>query len=239
MSLIIHLMFWIMAAVAGGLIARHLLRLESLSGVISLSCVLPPAFLIVITNALGYILPFQMAAITGYALLLLMGVGAFVLGNSGKTLLVSDISRKHSRILALLTVLAGIAVIRIPGSDPWFWAQYPLAATIAEGNFPVMEPGNPWNYAEYHYGPQLLAAAVHVFTNASLEALFAMQVFIGITGLLFGVYAFVKSVGYNEEIAFWSTILSFFGGGLLWLHVIPIAVDFLAWSSGGELASPF
>lgn len=239
MSPLAHIVFWIAAAAAGGSVAVHLLKLKSLSGVIALSFVLPIAFLIFTTNALGYAMPFWTAAVTSYALLLLAGIGGYAFRRGHAAMLTVDISRKAIGILALLTVLAGIAVMRIPGSDPWFWAQYPLAATIAEGNFPVMEPGNPWNHAEYHYGPQLLAAAVHLYTNASFEALFAMQVFIGIAGLLFGVYALMRKTGYGGRTAFWAALLSFFGGSVLWLYIIPIAGDFLAWSGGGADLSPF
>ncbi len=212
----------------GLLVAVHILRIRDVAGIIGMTAILGPAVFMILANALGYLLPIRSAFRVTVVLLLLTMVG----------ILSSVLTRQHRSIpeirypprglmwlFVALALIAGITFMRILPSDALSWTQFPLASTIAEGNFPVMQPTNPWHRAHYHYGPELLVAAFHSLTSAPLEAGYALQPFLGIVGLLAFTAALAYGISSSWRVAAWAAVLAVAGTGFAWLNVTDLFRD--------------
>ncbi len=189
-----------------------------------MACVGGMATFMVLANALGYVFPIDVAFWITAIVHIVAGIAGFWLLLRRER----EVMDRPTIVLGIAAAVCAFAVIRTLGSDPWFWAQYPLAATIAEGNLgPVREVGYPDHVAAYHYGPQLLAGAWFALAELPLEFGFALQAILGVFGCLFFAAELARMSGMRSWRSIVLAVLALAGGGVLWLHGGLVVSDIL------------
>ncbi len=133
-----------------------------------------------------------------------------------------DLSKKQLRILFGLALLASVisGVVQLRALEHDDYSHLIAAATISAGNFPVMNPMDPDTRFSYHYGPDLLAAAMYHVTDVPLLQDYDTQIFFftGATFLLAFVLAFFLTEDFLASIL--AALFFFYAGGLLFLNVV-------------------
>lgn len=222
-------------------VATRFLHLHRLLEIVGVTTIFGTASYLVVANALSYLAPVSVSF--PLALLLLFSLGAgLILATPRRALLVHSEMPPCSVLVVVLglTALGGFANARILGSDPWGWTHFPLAATIAEGNFPVVEPIEPWLRIGYHYGPAFLAAAFSSVTGLSLNTGYALQPLLSIAAILL----FAGSIAWRITRS-WRSVLvgsasALLGSGLGWLKGEALLRDlYQHFALGQHLAGPF
>ena len=228
-SILLALLYGVVILGVGLAVAHYGLRLREGISVCAVTAVFGTALYLVILNTLGYFIWIRLAFPLALLLVFMIAVGlllyAWIKGAWRVSVALPPQWICWSYGICIL--LSGFMNARFVGSDPWTWLHFPLAATIAEGNFPVMVPIEPTRHLAYHYGPALLAAAFHKLTGFSLQAGFALQPLIGGAGILLFVGALVYAISRSYRTAFISSLLAFAGNGLMWLNVTPLLRDFI------------
>ncbi len=229
--------------VFGWLVSLRILKVTSLPAAIGGSFTFGPAAYTVLINALGYVLPIQSAFLGGVVILgiiILLLLTQMLRAKAPLFPAVETPSPAVMWILGGVGFLGALATARFLTSDPWVWSYLPLSATIQAGNFPVMEPANPWSLAGYHYGPQLFAAAFSSLTGLSIAAGFNVQPFFGALGGLFFASALVCSITGEWRGSLLAPLLCFMAGSLVWLNGIFLAKDVMDhFILGQTIISPF
>ncbi len=198
------------------------------------------ATFLVLSNALGWLLPTDIVfPVVAFLHSVFAIIGFAVTTKKGLWIIPEREEKRAMILLFAVTVVCAFSVMRTLGSDPWFWAQYSLAATIAEGNLgPVREVGFPDHSAAYHYGPQLLVGAMRALTGLPLELGFGLLSFLSIGGFLCFAYEIARKIGMGRRQSLWGAILAFAGGGLLWLNAWTVVSDLLSVARGADF-SPY
>ena len=113
-------------------------------------------------------------------------------------------------ILLLLISVANYAVFTTVDYNMHFW----LANTIRFGNFPVMAPGAPMLHVEYHYGVDLLAAALaHIGQLDSAIIFFILTPIAAISAYLAASVLAAHVLG-KIRLGLLAGLFFSFGGGL-------------------------
>ncbi len=198
------------------------------------------AILMMAVNILGYVMPIESAFYVGFCITGIFALGGIIdLIRFG--IRISDPPPKWlTSILWFITLLAGFMGARFLGSDPLLWTYFPLPATIMHGNFPVMEPMNPWQIAGYHYIPALFVAVMSSLTKVSLMTAYAWQPFLGAGSILFFAAAIARKLGATWRTAFIVALLALAGDGLTWFKGFDLIKDL--WQHfvmGNSLDVPF
>ena len=120
----------------------------------------------------------------------------------------------------LVWLVAGLVVTAAVGVGAFATLQYneelqhwPLAATIAEGNFPPRLPFWPAWPAVYHYGFALLAAAVHHLSGLAVWWSIDVLTLVVALAVFWGVAALLRRAGAPMNLAVVGAFFVFFGGG--------------------------
>ena len=120
----------------------------------------------------------------------------------------------------LVWLVAGLAVTAAVGAGAFAVLEYneelqhwPLAATIAEGNFPPRLPFWPAWPAVYHYGFALLAAAVHHLSGLAVWWSIDVLTLVVALAVFWGVAALLRRAGATMNLAVVGAFFIFFGGG--------------------------
>ena len=120
----------------------------------------------------------------------------------------------------LVWLVAGLAVTAAVGAGAFATLEYneelqhwPLAATIAEGNFPPRLPFWPAWPAVYHYGFALLAAAVHHLSGLAVWWSIDVLTLVVTLAVFWGVAALLRRAGATMNLAVVGAFFVFFGGG--------------------------
>lgn len=208
----------------GFIVAIYLLKERNVLAVIGITAVAGPATYLVTANAFGYVLPIQTAFWVGIGILVLV-TGIILLWTQRAQQQSVRPPRYVMWIFAAVIVIGGFAHMRILPSDILVWPQLPVVATIAEGNFPVHKPNNPWDRARYHYGPEFLVAATHTVTGVSFVAGYAPQTLLAIAGILFCAGALVYELTRSWRTALIAGLLSVFGSGFAFLQITNLLRD--------------
>ncbi|MFH1423785.1 MAG: hypothetical protein ABIG29_02420 [Candidatus Nealsonbacteria bacterium] len=118
---------------------------------------------------------------------------------------------------ALIIVCVGIAGMRYISSDET-GSPLPMAATIAEGNFPVKEVSAPNFLSQYHYGYVLLSAAVSKITNLPVWFCYDFQnaIFMGLVFLL--GFLLIRDFCKDNFRAYLASLIMVLGGNLNFLY---------------------
>ena len=172
-------------------------------------------------NLLAYLVPIKTSFwLTGLLLLLLAGGLLIrpVLAAENTNL---SLDRRAAGVIAVVTFVCGlffgIVIFSTPGFDAGF--HWPLISTISHGNFPVRLPQSPDFYVQYHYGFDLVAAAVGRLADLSPWTASALttSVVVALAALL------ASALGHHAwgslRLALLMPLFLFFSGGLLYLDV--------------------
>lgn len=139
-----------------------------------------------------------------------------------------------------LTLLAGGFALRSLGFDDLSVGHLSLVSTILEGNFPVMDPAAPDRPIEYHYGADLLTAALAKAAAVPPWLGYDIQVllFAGTAFLMAFVLAFDMSGRWRGALI--ASLLMLLGAGLTWLRftdgIAPLWQKFVL---GAEVDAPW
>lgn len=219
MSLLIALLIVLVLSLAGFLVGVTLLKLKDPFAVLGLTFVFGAILWVLLANWCAYILPIRWAFLIALVVIGTLDIVLLRRFASEHTDVRSLFATDRTPLLLLLTIIGivGFANVRFLGSDPWSWQHFPLAATIAAKNFPVMNPIDPLQPLAYHYAPAFLAAGFHLLAKVPLTFGFGLQPLIGGAGILCFAAAFVRRLGGSVRTALIAAILALAGGGLMWL----------------------
>ncbi len=121
-------------------------------------------------------------------------------------------------VAVLISAVSGIIALRTLQYDDLSLGHLPLAATMVEGNFPIMDPSAPDRPMAYHYVSEIFTVALHQIAGTPLWLGYDIQTFL-MSGTLF-LMAFL--LAFHLRRNFWSSLaaafLLFYGGGLTWLY---------------------
>jgi len=201
-----------------------LFKERRLFAVVPLTILLGFGSFVFLLNVYSYLFPIKILI---WLLPILMGFAAIIfLVFFAKTPLgqldLGELSKKQSKILfliaAVIFALSGVVASRTLELDDVSLTHIPLAKTISEGNFPVLDPSSPNHLLAYHYAPDLLAAAMHGFAGLPLWLCYDIQtaVFAVSTFLMAFLLAFYLVKKFKTSI--FASLLLFYGGGLTWLY---------------------
>jgi len=218
----VKLVLFLLGTISFGYVASFLFLKER-----RISLLVPFAILIGLSgymffvNAVSYVIPIQEAVwlVLGvFCLFVAYQIYRKGIGGVGPEI---DFTRRELGILfglamAVATV-SGVVQLRLFDHDDYVHLQY--ASTISEGNFPVMSPTNPDSRLAYHYGPDLLSAAMHNVTGVPWLQDYDIQTFFftGITFLLSFALAFYISGSFYTSLV--ASLFFFYAGGLLFLNI--------------------
>ena len=177
---------------------------------------------VVLTNAVGYVLPIRTAMIGVPAAMLVVAI-ALVLRLPKHAL--QWTSRRTLLLAGGATVLAGLAFARDWSSDYGSMLHLPLPVLILEGNFPIRDVTNPWLPLAYHYGSSLFAAQTMMLTGFSLTAAYAVQPILAAVAIVFSAVGLTRRLGGSDRAAMLAGLLALLGGGLFWLQGAWLAID--------------
>lgn len=237
-------LIFICTGACGALLSVVLLREKNLVSVTSMSVVFGPSCFLFFSNALGYLLAIPLAFVFALSLVVLLDLLLFFVawrrGASFSWFAFERPPMWFAWIMVPMIALATLANMRFLGSDPLVWHHLPLAATISEGNFPVMEPINPSQPMGYHYGAALLAAALHSFTGLSIASSYEMQALFGVAGILLFASAIAYACKQSWRAALIAGVLTLFGTGCVWFKGVYFAQDLIQhFLQGHHLEYPF
>ena len=197
-------------------------------------------------NLVSYLIPVRL---TFWLVLLAMFAASLAmyarLRNRGESSpATSDLSSRQLRALfaaaVIVSLLSGIVALRTLMPDDLFPGHLPLVSTISQGNFPVMDPSEPDYPMAYHYGPDLLAAALQNVAGIPGWLGYDIQtiLFSGTTLLAAFVLAFHLTASFRTS--FIAALLLLYGGGLTWLNLFQgIAPLWRKFVLGGEVFAPW
>lgn len=224
-SNLIAALFLLCIVAAGYTLGAVVLGWNNRFAVIGMMFIGGMTLLMIAVNMLGHLFPIQIAIQLGFVLLLLFDlVGLVHFFCSRKK--PKDIPPQWATwTLLCVAVCAGLVGARFLGSDHMIWTHFPLPATIMHGNFPVMEPMNPWQIVGYHYIPALFVTIVSSLTGLSLAASYAWQPLVGAGAMLFFAAALARKLGASWKVAVIVGILAYAGDGLTWLKGFFLAQD--------------
>lgn len=196
---------------------------------------------VMILNLVAYLIPVQRAfwvVLTGMSLAAAAGLMAM---RRRKTSLIApdDLKPRERPFLVFTTfvvmLLAGFVSYLTLGDDLYL-VNMPLASTISEGNFPVLDPSDPSFRVAYHYGPDLLIAALHRTARMPLWLGYDIQTFLFIGAAFLMAFALARSVVLRFRSAFLAALLMLYGSGLVWMkgfHGIAVFWQKLSGGSAG------
>lgn len=230
----------------GAALAIAVLRVRDTFGILAFAFSAGAAFYMVLSNALGYILPIRTSFTLTLLLLLAAALGMVAWGRRSARQAGIRMPFEVPPRRILITVLAvfiavGLAYARDRGSDEWVPTHFAFPALILEGNFPIREMDFPWERTTYHYGYTLLVAGITHTTGLSLAHAHAFLPPIAAAGILFFAGAIAWNLRRSWGAAALAAILTLGGAGLFWLYTIPLARDlFAAYVEGAAVdPSPF
>ncbi len=178
---------------------------------------------LVATNALAFIVPAGWAAGLSTSLLALAAVVWWWWQRRAATPDRAADEERSAPVDAadtLIWLVAGLAVMGAVGAGAFATLLYdeelqhwPLAATIAEGNFPPRLPFWPAWPAVYHYGFALLAAAAHHLSGLPVWWSIDVITLVVALAVFWGVAALLRRAGATMNLAVVGAFFVFFGGG--------------------------
>lgn len=121
-------------------------------------------------------------------------------------------------IAAVISLVSGVIALRTLEYDDLSLGHLPLAATMAEGNFPVMDPSSPDRPMPYHYVSEIFTVALAKIAGTPLWLGYDIQTFLmsGAIFLMAFLVAFRLRRNFGSSLS--GALLLFYGGGLSWLY---------------------
>ena len=246
MPLFLALFFLAVTILFGFFISPYFLRERRIFVLAAFAPVLGINGYVFFVNIVSYFVPVRMT----FWLVLLAMFGASVamyarLRNRGeRSPATADLSSRQLRALfaaaAIVSLLSGVVALRTLMPDDLFPGHLPLVSTISQGNFPVMDPSEPDYPMAYHYGPDLLAAALQNVAGIPGWLGYDIQtiLFSGMTLLAAFVLALYLTASFRTS--FIAALLLLYGGGFAWLNLFQgIAPLWRKFVWGGEVLAPW
>ena len=219
---------WLAGMIAvGWLVARWGWRLRSADISLGVAPAVGLASGLLATNALTHLLPVGTAALVSTAVLGAGGLALVTLArrsaavSDGRALEASDHDAPRPDAVDLvLWLVAGGIVIAVVGAGALATLIYdeelqhwPLVATLAADNFPPSLPFWPAWPAVYHYGSDLLAAAVHRLAGLAVWWSIDVITLVVAAAVFWGVASLLRRAGGSAAYAIAGAVFVFFGGG--------------------------
>lgn len=189
-------------------------------------------------NVVSYVVPVRTAM---WMVLVLLGVigarGVWKYTRENVRWEAGGLSRKELRTVfltaAIVSLLTGTTALRTLADSDVRMGHIPLAATIAAGNFPVLDPSAPDHRISYHYGPDLLAAALNRIAGMPLFLGYDLQIFFFTAATFLMAFLVAFELFGNFSSAYLSSLLFLYGGGFAWTHVFDgalVLIRKIAWN---------
>ncbi|MFH1226164.1 MAG: hypothetical protein V1684_02695 [bacterium] len=158
-------------------------------------------------------------------LLFLFLIGGWLFVYNKKDKLEWGINKKEAILIfastLVIMILVGLSVSRTLTGDELSQFHLTSAASIAGGNFPVKEINIPSNLQAYHYGANLLFAALAKVTGLPIWSAFYLTAFL-FSGVIFLLLFLLARLIIKENIsAFWVALVAMLAGGLRFVYLIP------------------
>ncbi len=199
---------------------RRVLKQNELYLTIPLSLFFGVISYVFILNVSGYFMAIQTAFYFAYLLLSVSAIAIYFFVKAEKIEL--GISKKHFVILGIVTiVMTGFFAIIIKNNyqhdRDW---HYGTVATIIKGNFPVKNIYIPFNYAQYHYAFDLLAASVSSILGIGVIAGMDSAYIVFFAFVFWMIFSIAFKFSKSISVAYFSAILFFFGGGFRYFTIV-------------------
>lgn len=200
--------------------AQYFLKEKRIEHLLPLAGILGIGFYIFSINVIGHFIAIQTTFYLVLAVFLLAGLILFRLNRS--QLPYWELEVKWRKILLgstlLLVLVSGVVSFRSPPQQQA--SVEPLAATIAEGNFPPLEIWQPKYPLFYHYARELFSAAIHKTTGLPLYLALDLQVAV-LVGILFLLgFILIKKFCKNNLGALIASFMMLYLGSLNFLKSI-------------------
>ncbi|MEI8229678.1 MAG: hypothetical protein WCG83_00895 [Candidatus Peregrinibacteria bacterium] len=221
MTAVFAILYFGTLALFGFLLAISILKVRDLFGIIGFSFLAGPAFVMVVSNALGYVLPITRSFVVTYLLVLLLCAIILLRGWGSFRRLSTTLEIPPRKALLLIIgvfLLVALAYARDRGSDEWTPPHFALPALIVAGDFPVREPDIPWERTGYHYGSALLVANSTFMTGLTLAQSQSFLPPIATAGILFFAGALAWRLRRSWGAAVLAAVMSLAAAGLFWLN---------------------
>lgn len=152
---------------------------------------------------------------------------------------------KQQRILfgtaILISLFSGLVAVKSLALDDLFVGHLPLAKTITEGNFPVVDPTAPEHKLSYHYGADLLTAIFNMVADVPLWLGYDIQMFFFSGALFLMLFLLAYEITKNYWASFVASFLFLYSTGLQWLYFFTegIPVLWARYINGVESDAPW
>jgi hypothetical protein len=216
MTFLLTVVFFGIFGLFGFTISAYILKVREILGTVAITCTAGSAFFMVVSNAFAYLMPIKTSFLLTLALMLLSSL--IILATIPWKVSFSLLPRSVLCVFALVFAFTALAYMRDRGSDEWTWSHLALSSTILEGNFPPLEPANPWELTNYHYGYTLIVAGISFFTKLSLTASHIFLPAIAAAGILFFAGAIARRLTVSAGAVALAAIFTFGAAGLFWLQ---------------------
>lgn len=230
----------------GWQVARLVLRENRIERLTALGGIFGIGLYIFFLNAIGFFMPIQTAfyaVLYGFLLSAIVGFFWRRLRTVGhQESLEWGIDGKWRKILLIVSLFFVISTGSISFRHPMdlFTLREPTAMTMVEGNFPPKEIWSPDNLLQYHYAPDLFSAAIYKVTGMPLYLAYDFQKAI-LSGVIFLLaFILINSFFPSVFVAFWSSVLMFYSGSLVFLGGLGgVPTLFDKYILGKEVLAPF
>ena len=118
----------------------------------------------------------------------------------------------------VISILSGLVAIKSLGHDDFFMGHMPLASTITDGNFPVMDPSSPDRALSYHYAADLESANINLITGLPIWLAYDLQIFLFTGPFFLLLFALLYEITRAFGVSLAGAALFFYGHGLQWLY---------------------
>jgi len=211
------IIYFLILSFLGWQLTRVLLKENRREFLIPLSLSFGIFFYIFILNITSYFIDIKINFYLILILFLLIGLGIrFFKKNNKKTIWYF---KKKWRFILLVTffliiIISGFSSAREIDIDEVSFGQLPLTATIAVGNFPVMNPSLPNQSMQYHYASELWRASI--FEISGIKLWFIQDIQVAIANGLFFFLSFILIFYITKKklFSYIIALVSLFGGGL-------------------------
>lgn len=224
LTLFLITLFLVVAVFWGMTVSWSLLRERSLFVLIPTAVILGLNGYNFFVNIISYFIPIK---VTVWLVLLFFIISSLVSTylnkNNFRQLTLSDLNLRQYRVLIILalgiSLLSGIVALKSLALDDLFVGHIPLAKTITEGNFPVVDPTAPDLPLSYHYAAELFTANFNLITGLPLWLGYDLQIFVFSGALFLMLFALVFSVTKHYWSSVVGSMLFIYGAGLQWLYL--------------------
>ncbi len=197
-------------------------------------------------NLMAHAIPLAITVwlVLGLMLLAAAALYKIAFGPNRSLFIPSGLEARQLRLLFgvafLISAVSGVIALRTLQYEDLSLGHLPLAATMAAGNFPVMDPSAPDQPMVYHYASDLFTVALHQITGTPLWLGYDIQTFF-MSGTLF-LMAFLLAFHLCRRFlsSFAAAFLLFYGGGLTWLYFTEgLGPLWQTYVSGYEVSAPW